>query len=127
MARRRSKHRSRARSRKTALARSRSYGIVATRNNPAFLLPIIGLVGLAGTGYALYKAYDAYTRITRPIVLVSGSVGVILGYRYGKGIWERLAYTTAGTGLGLLIDGFLNPEEVEPEEVGVWYKPWTWF
>ena len=121
MARRRTKHRSR------KIARTRSYGLVATRNNPAFLLPLIGVVGLAGTGYALYKAYNAYDRITRPAVLVSGSVGAILGYRYGKGIWERLAYTTAGTGVGLLIDGYLNPEEAEQEEVGVWYKPWTWF
>lgn len=91
---------------------TQSFGI-ATLSNPLPLLPIIGLVGIVGGGYTLYKAYDAYQRLTKPAVLVGGAVGAILGYKYGKTFWERAAYATAGTGIGLLIDGYLNAEEAE--------------
>jgi hypothetical protein len=90
----------------------RSYGEIAVRENP-FFLPIIGLVGLVGAGYTAYKAYDAYQRLTKPAVLVGGAVGAIVGYKYGTTFWERAAYATAGTGIGLLIDGYLNPEAAE--------------
>lgn len=90
----------------------RSYGI-AKINNPLPVLPILGAVGVVATGYTLYKAYDAYQQLTKPIVLVSGAIGTIIGYKYGKTFWERAAYATAGTGIGLLIDGYLNAEEAE--------------
>jgi xanthosine utilization system XapX-like protein len=99
------------RSRKSA-RRNPSYGI-ALRKNFLPALPLIGIVGLVGAGYTAYKAYDAYQRLTKPAVLVGGAVGAIVGYKYGKTFWERAAYATAGTGIGLLIDGYLNPEAAE--------------
>ncbi len=85
------------------------------RKNPGYgflpLLPVVGIVGAGLTGYGLYKAYDLYDKLTRPAVLVGAAGGTVAGYKFGKGFFERIAYTSLGTGLGLLVDSYLNPEE----------------
>jgi hypothetical protein len=96
--------RSRRRSRRSAKARS--YGIV-TRNNPFPLIPIVGAIGLVGTGYLAYKAYDVYNMLTRPAVLVGTGLGAVIGYKQAKGFFERLAYISVGTGMGLLFDKYV--------------------
>ena len=37
--------------------------------------------------------------------------GVIAAYQYGKGLVDRAAYTVVGTGVGLVVDRYLFPEE----------------
>jgi hypothetical protein len=103
----------------TALVNPKNYGLVqhprrhygmALKNPYGFLplVPIVGIAALAGTAWAGWKAYDS---LTRPAVLVGTGAGVLAAYKYGNGWIERLAYTSMGTGLGLLADRLLFPEE----------------
>ena len=96
------------RPRKFPVARARSYGMV-TRNNPLPLLLAAG--GAIVVGFLGYQAYSAYKQFTKPTVVIGSGIGAIIGYRYGKGFWERLTYTSVGAATGLLIDRYLFPEE----------------
>ena len=103
----------------TALVNPKNYGIVkhpsrhygvALKNPYGFLplIPIVGLAAVAGTAWAGWKAYDS---LTRPAALVGTASGILVAYKYGNGWIERLAYTAMGTGLGLVADRLLFPEE----------------
>jgi len=94
---------------RTSKKSHRSYGVA--RKNPYGFLPLLSLAGIAaaaGTAWAGWKAYDS---LTRPAVLVGTGAGVIAAYKYGKGLGDRAAYTVVGTGVGLLVDRYLFPEE----------------
>jgi hypothetical protein len=103
----------------TALVNPKNYGIVkhprrhygmAIKNPYGFLplIPIVGLAAIAGTAWAGWRAYDS---LTRPAALVGTGVGVLAAYKYGNGWIERISYTAIGTGLGLVADRLLFPEE----------------
>jgi len=106
----------------TALVNPKNYGIVkhprrhygvAIKNPYGFvpLVPVIGVVALAGTAWAGWQAYSVYSTLTRPAVLVGAGAGALAGYKYGNGWMERISYMAIGTGLGLLADRLLFPEE----------------
>lgn len=104
--------RSKAPARRRSRRRARS---AVVRKNPAYgflpLIPVLGVVGAGMVGYGAYKAYDLYSKLTRPVVLVGAAAGTLAGYKFGKGVLERVSYGLLGTGLGLLADSYLNPED----------------
>lgn len=99
-----------AKSRKRTSKKSRrSYGVA--RKNPYGILPLLSVAGLAAAAGTVWAGWRAYDSLTRPAVLVGTGAGVVAAYKYGKGWIERAAYTAVGTGLGLLVDRYLFPEE----------------
>ena len=99
-----------AKSRKRTSKKSRrSYGVA--RKNPYGILPLLSGAGLAAAAGTVWAGWHAYDSLTRPAVLVGTGAGVIAAYKYGKGLVDRAAYTVVGTGVGLVVDRYLFPEE----------------
>ncbi len=88
---------------------SPQYGVAL--KNPYGFLPLVPVVGVAALGLTAWTGWKTYSALARPASLVGTGVGILVAYKYGNGWLERFAYTSIGTGLGLVADRLLFPEE----------------
>ena len=85
----------------------RAYGTIPVRKNFLPLIPVLGVLGVGATLFVGWKAAAAYERLTRPAVLVGAGAGAVVGFRVGRSLVEKLAYTAIGTGVGMLVDTYV--------------------
>jgi hypothetical protein len=88
------------------------YGNIPVRKNCVpLLLPALPFLALGATAFVAWKGYTAYQRLTRPAVLLGAGVGAVVGFRVGRSLVEKLAYTVVGTGVGMLVDTYVLGNE----------------
>ena len=88
------------------------YGNIPVRKNfLPLLLPVLPIHGLGAAGLVVWKGFTAYERLTRPAVLIGAGAGAVVGFRVGRSLVEKLAYTAIGTGIGMLVDTYVLGNE----------------